>query len=75
MLSKCYQRHAEIFSEEVAHQFPPERPNDLVIKLKPGTPDAINCKIYPLLQVELEEWHKFVEKNKALGRIIDVKSP
>jgi hypothetical protein len=75
VLPKQYQRHAEIFSEEAAHRFPPERPNDLVIKLKPGAPDTINCKIYPLSRAELDEWHKFVEKNKALGRITDAKSP
>ena len=75
VLPERYQRHAEIFSEEVAHRFPPERPDDLVIKLKPGTLDTINCKIYPLSRVELDEWHKFVEKNKALVRITDAKSP
>ena len=75
MLPERYQRHVEIFFKEAAHQFPLERPDNLVIKLKPGTPDTINCKIYPLSCVELDEWHKFVEKNKALGRIADAKSP
>lgn len=75
MLPKQYQNHAEIFLEEAAHRFLLERPDNLVIKLKPSALDTINCKIYPLSHVKLDEWHKFVEKNKALKRIVDVKSP
>ena len=74
VISKHYQRHKKIFSKDVAQQFLPERPNNLVVKLKPGAPDTINCKIYPLSQPELKKWHKFVEKNKALKRIVDTKS-
>jgi len=47
-----YQRHARVFSKEAAQQFPPKRPWDHVIKLKPVTPDVIDCKIYPLTQTE-----------------------
>jgi hypothetical protein len=42
-----YQRHARLFSEKVAQCFPPSQPKNLYIWIKPGTPDTINCKIYP----------------------------
>ena len=35
----------------------------------------MDSKVYPLTHAELDEWHKFVEKNKAMGRIQDSKSP
>jgi hypothetical protein len=47
----------------------------MVIKLKPGAPDTINSKIYPLSHLEMVEWHAFVAKNKKLGRIEETKSP
>jgi hypothetical protein len=48
-----YHRHCEIFSEEGASRFPPARPDDLVIKLKPGAPETMNTKIYPMSRSEL----------------------
>ena len=42
--------------EEGTKRFPLAQPDDMVIKLKPGTPDTINTKIYPLLCLEMEEW-------------------
>src|SRR6266404_9859989 len=45
-----YRQHAKVFSEEAAQRFPPKRPWDHAIELKPGTPDVIDCKIYPLTQ-------------------------
>ena len=47
----------------------------MAVQLKLGTSDMMDSKIYPLTRAELEEWHKFVEKNKAMGRIQDSKSP
>jgi hypothetical protein len=47
----------------------------MVVWLKPGALDTLNHKVYLLTQVELEEWHNFVAKNKALGWIKDSKSP
>ena len=47
----------------------------MAVRLKPGAPDTMDSKIYPLTRAELEEWHNFVEKNKAMGRIQDSKSP
>jgi hypothetical protein len=48
MLLGHYQQHARLFSEDAARRFPPSRPEDLVVRLKLGTPDTINCKVYPL---------------------------
>ena len=47
---KEYQPHTKVFSEEESKHFPPEWPWDHVINLKPGSPDSLNCKIYPTMQ-------------------------
>ena len=47
----------------------------MVIKLKPGAPDTINTKIYPLSCLKMEEWQAFIAKNKELGRITETNSP
>ena len=74
-LPQQYSRHAQLFSEDMARRFLPSWPNDMTVQLKPGALDTMDSKIYPLTHAELEEWHKFVEKNKAMGRIQDSKSP
>ena len=43
-----YQRHWKVFSEEEAQHFPPERVDNHAINLKPGAPETIDCKVYPL---------------------------
>ena len=68
-LPEKYQHHQHIFLEEGANCFPPAWPDDVAMKLKPGTPDVINCKIYPMTRAELAEWKDFVDKNLALQRI------
>ena len=74
-LPQQYSRHAQLFSEDAVWQFPPNRPDDMAVRLKPGTPDSMDLKVYPLTCAELDKWHKFVEKNKVMGRIQDSKSP
>ena len=74
VLLKEYQRHEQIFSEEGAERFPPSRATDMAVKLKPGAPETMDCKIYPMSCAELEEWKNFVAKNKRWGRITDSKS-
>jgi hypothetical protein len=44
--------------------FPPSRPEDYAIKLVPGVPETINCKVYPLTVAEQEAMKKFLEENK-----------
>jgi hypothetical protein len=46
----------------------------MVVRLKPGAPDTLNCKVYPLSRAETTEWNDFVTKNKKLGRIKDTES-
>jgi hypothetical protein len=43
-----YQKFAKVFSEEESKRFPPRRTCDHAIEFKPGAPDAIECKIYPM---------------------------
>src|SRR6267378_2636405 len=64
-----YQQHARVFSEEVVQRFPPKRPWDHAIELKPGTPDVIDCKIYPLTQMEDQALVAFLEEQLKKGYI------
>jgi hypothetical protein len=50
-----YQMYSRVFSEEASHEFPPSRPWDHAIELKPGTPAALPGKLIPLFQAELVE--------------------
>jgi hypothetical protein len=68
-----YQRHSRLFSEEATERFPPSRATDMTVKLKPGAPETIDCKIYPLSRNEQTEWSNFVTKNKQLKRIKNTK--
>ena len=68
-LPEKYWHHQCIFLEEGANCFPSAQLDDLAIKLKLGTPDVINCKIYLMTQAELAKWRNFVDKNLALQRI------
>jgi Reverse transcriptase (RNA-dependent DNA polymerase) len=72
---KEYRRHAIVFSEEAAHQFPPSRPEDHAIQLKPDEPDMIKCKTYPLTKPEMEAAKKFLDENQVMGYIEPTNSP
>ena len=74
-LPKEYQKHHLLFSEEGARHFPPSRPEDHAIRIKPGAPQTINCKVYPLTRAELDAKKQFIKDNKELGRIKDSDSP
>jgi hypothetical protein len=66
-----YKRHARVFSEEESQRFPPSRTWDHTINLKPGSPDSLNCKIYPTTPVEkvaLKEWISKMEGKKYIRR-------
>ena len=73
VLPEWYRRHERIFSEAGAERFPPSRPTDMAVKLKPGAPETMDCKIYPMSRAELKEWKNFMTKNKRLGCIADSK--
>jgi hypothetical protein len=70
-----YRRHAKVFSEEEAKRFPPDREENMTIKLKDDAPDVINCKIYPLTRDKRELLQKWILDEEALGRIYTGSSP
>ncbi len=49
-----YQEFAKVFSEEESKQYPPKRAWDHAIEFKKDAPDAIDCKVYPMNQIEDE---------------------
>jgi hypothetical protein len=66
-----YRRHAQVFSEEGSRRFPPDRGENMTIRLKPDTPDTINCKVYPLSRDERELLKKWILEEEELGRIYE----
>jgi hypothetical protein len=75
MVPNEYQRHKVVFSETAAHRFPPSRPEDHAIRLKPDAPDMIKCKTYPLTRPEMDAVKKFLDENQAMGYIKPMNSP
>jgi hypothetical protein len=70
-----YQQHHKVFSDQQATRFPPSWPEDHAIKLIPGAPETISCKVYPLTLAEQEATRKFLEENERLGYIEKTDSP
>jgi hypothetical protein len=70
-----YQRHTHIFSDEEAQRFPPSRPWDHAINLKPDMPDTINCKVYPLAPAHKLALRKWIDEEEAKGYIRKSQSP
>jgi Reverse transcriptase (RNA-dependent DNA polymerase) len=69
-----YSSFSRVFSEEASHEFPPSRPWDHAIELKPGAPAALPSKLILLSQAEQEELRKFVKEHMARGTIRPSKS-
>jgi hypothetical protein len=74
-LPKEYQEFARLFSDEAAYRFPPSREWDHAINLKPGAPDAMDCKVYPMTRDEDTALEKFLDEMVAKGYIRPSKSP
>ena len=70
-----YDRFKRLFSEEASQRFPPSRPWDHAIELKPDTPDAIPCKVYPMTPLEDKALEEFIKEQYAKGYIRPSKSP
>jgi hypothetical protein len=70
-----YHRHQVVFSKTAAYRFPPSRPEDHAIKLKPDAPDMIKCKTYPLTKPEMDVAKKFLDENQAMEYIEPTNSP
>jgi hypothetical protein len=74
-LPKEYQDFARLFSDEAADRFPPSREWDHAIDLKPGAPDALDCKVYPMTRDEDTALEKFLDEMVGKGYICPSKSP
>ncbi len=70
-----YQKYAKVFSEEESKRYPPKRVWDHTIELKEGSPDAIDCKVYPLNQTEDMAIQEFIKNELEKGYICISKSP
>jgi hypothetical protein len=69
-----YKKFAKVFSEEELQRFPPRRSCNHAIDFKPGTPDTIDCKIYPMTRVEDEALDLFIDEQLEKGYIRPSKS-
>jgi hypothetical protein len=74
-LPEEYEEFARLFSDEAADRFPPSREWDHAIDLKPGAPDALDCKVYPMTRDEDTALEKFLDEMVAKGYIHPSKSP
>jgi hypothetical protein len=74
-LPREYQEYARLFSDEAADRFPPSREWDHTIDLKPGAPDALDCKVYPMTRTEDTALEKFLNEMVAKGYIHPSKFP
>jgi len=70
-----YAQFTKVFSEEESHKFPPSRPWDHAIDLKPGAPVTLPAKIYPLSQAEQEETRTIIKGHLERGTIRPSKGP
>jgi hypothetical protein len=64
-----YKEFASVFSEEGVKRFPPERPEDLEIKLEEGALKTINCGTFNLPEDESKAMKDFLDENLAKGYI------
>ena len=69
-----YHQFKKLFSEEDSQRFPPSRVWDHAIDLKQGTPDTIDCKVYPMAQHEDKALEEFLDEQLAKGYIRPSKS-
>src|ERR1700677_1794217 len=69
-----YSTFSRLFSEEASQRFPPSRPWDHAIELKPNTPDTVDCKVYPMAQHEDKALEEFIDEQLSKGYICPSKS-
>ncbi len=70
-----YQKYQRVFSKEESKRYPPKRIWDHAIEFKEGSPDAIDCKVYPLNQIEDKAVQDFIKTKLQKGYIQVSKSP
>jgi hypothetical protein len=70
-----YKEFSSVFNDKALQRVPPSREWDHAIDLKPGAPDALDCKIYPMTREEDRELEKFLDEMVANRYIRPSKSP
>ena len=70
-----YKQFASVFSNEESQRFPPPRPWDHAIELKPDAPSHLRCKVYPMTREEDEALNEFIDDHLLKGYIEPSKSP
>jgi hypothetical protein len=70
-----YQWFAKVFSEKASERFPPSRPYDHAIDLKPDAPATLPAKAIRFPADELIAAKEFVKENQWLKRIKESKGP
>jgi len=65
----------DVFSDEESKKYPPKRPWDHQIELKPGAPATLISKTIPLSTTERQELKEFIKEHEARGTIRRSKSP
>jgi hypothetical protein len=70
-----YRMFADVFSDQESKKYPPKRPWDHKIELKPGAPATLISKTIKLSATEQEELQKFIDKHLERGTIRRSKSP
>jgi hypothetical protein len=73
-IPKEYKAFTKVFSEEESKRFPPWRSCNHAIEFKPGAPDAIECKIYPMTWTEDEALDVLIDEQLEKGYIHPSKS-
>ena len=74
-IPEVYAKFHRLFDKEASHRFPPKRPWDHAINFKPDTPDVIDCKVYPMMQMEDKALEDFIKEQHAKGYIQPSKLP
>jgi len=69
-----YRDFASVFSEKESERLPERRPWDHAIDLKPGAPETVRSKVYPMSVNEQGELDKFIEDQLRKGYIVPSKS-
>ena len=70
-----YRQFAKVFSEEESKWYPPKRAWDHAIEFKKDAPEAVDCKVYPMNQIEDEVVQTFLHNELEKGYICESKLP
>jgi hypothetical protein len=74
-IPKQYRAFANIFSDKESKKFPPKRPWDHKIELKPGAPVTLISKTIKLSTTKQQELQTFIDEHLEGGMIERLKSP